>query len=394
MSDSPTQLPRPDQDALDHSARMCSLIQGEILRNDGALPFDRYMELALYAPGLGYYTAGARKFGEAGDFITAPEVSSVFSRCMARQCLQVMEMLGSGDLMEFGAGSGVMAADILAELERLDSLPERYLIVDLSPDLKQRQREMLTQRVPHLMDRVSWLEEMPEDGFCGVILANELLDAMPVSRFRLEQEQLLEQFVILQEGELSLSWQSPVTAGLVEKVAVLGEQYDFPRDDYESELNLRAISWLQMLGAGFSQGAVLLIDYGYGGQEYYHPQRNRGTLLCHYRHRAHDHPLWLPGLQDITAQVDFTAAAVAARQAGFDLAGYTTQACFLMANGLDQQVAASDPDDVQAHMALVQGVKQLTLPGEMGERFKVLGLTRGIAEPLSGFSMRDYLDRL
>lgn len=387
------QLPLPDAEAQQHSMKLIALIRDEIAAAGGKLGFDRCMEQLLYAPGLGYYAAGARKFGEAGDFVTSPELSPLFAQCLAFQCSEVLQDLGDGEILEVGAGSGVLAADLLLALEKLGSLPRRYLILDLSPDLQQRQRETIAQRVPHLIDRVEWLAALPEFGFSGVVIANELLDAMPVHRFRMADVELLEQFVAWQGEQFELVWDKPRAPHFEETVARLQQQLG-PLDDYESEINLRAAPWLSSLAASMQKGLVLLIDYGHSRADYYHPSRSRGTLMCHYRHRAHPDPLVYPGLQDITAHVDFTAIAESAQAAGFIVSGYTTQAYFLMSSGLDQLVAASDPDDVAAHMALVQGVKRLTLPTEMGERFKVLGLTKEWDQPLTGFAMRDMRERL
>ncbi|WP_275096309.1 class I SAM-dependent methyltransferase [Sedimenticola hydrogenitrophicus] len=387
------QLPAPDADARQHSLQLVSLIRDEIAAAGGRIPFDRYMELALYAPGLGYYAAGARKFGAAGDFVTAPEISPLFARCLARQCREVLDGLPGGTILEVGAGSGILAADLLLELERLDCLPARYLILDLSPELQQRQRQTLSQHAPHLLERVEWLTAFPESAFCGLVIANELLDAMPVHRFRLSAGTLLEQFVGCNGERFELIWAAPESPAFAQHLAAALGQLG-ANDDYESEVNLRAGPWLVSLAHCLERGAVLLIDYGHSRAEYYHPARSRGTLMCHYRHRAHPDPLVYPGLQDITAHVDFTAIAEAALAAGFRVAGYTTQAFFLMGSGLDRLVAESDPDEAAAHLALVQGVRRLTLPTEMGERFKVLGLTKGWESPLSGFAMRDLRDRL
>ena len=387
---SATTLPAVGEDERARSRQLVEVITGHIRQAGGGLPFDRFMELALYAPGLGYYTGGRRKFGEAGDFVTAPEVSPLFARCLARQCRQVLESLAGADLLEFGAGSGILAADLLAELERLESLPGRYFILELSAELKQRQRQTLERKVPHLLDRVVWLERLPEAGFRGVVLANEVLDAMPVHRFRLHRGVCQEQFVVERDGGLALDWGGPVSAGLEAAVARLPE---LP-DDYESELNLRAGPWIDALAGRIGAGLVLLIDYGYPRAEYYHPQRDRGTLMCHYRHRAHPDPLFHPGLQDITSHVEFTGLAEAAVAAGLDVCGYSTQAFFLLGCGLEQLMGASDPAEIQTHMQLAQGVKRLTLPSEMGERFKVLGLCRGLDQAPLGFGLRDLRGRL
>ena len=386
----PLDLPAPDPDARRHGRRVIEVIHDEMEGRDGIIPFDRYMELALYAPGLGYYSAGSRKFGASGDFITAPEISPVFARCLAGQCQQVLAELGTGDLLEFGAGSGLLAADLLAEFDNLGQLPQRYLILELSPDLRARQRQTLLDRVPRLAQRVQWLEHLPETGFRGVVVANELLDAMPVHRFRIADGEILEQFVVWSREGFASLWASPVEAQLKTALIDLAAR----REDFESEINLRAGPWLSALSTSFEAGLVLLIDYGYSGSEYYLPERNRGTLMCHYRHRAHTDPLRYPGLQDITAHVDFSRTARAAQTAGFSVAGYATQAFFLMGCGLDRLVAASDPNDLRAHLDLVQGVKRLTLPSEMGERFKVLALSKKIRQPLIGFGMQDLRSRL
>ncbi len=385
------ELPQPDSGSRNHSELLCNHIQQELQRADGRLPFDRFMELCLYAPGLGYYVAGTRKFGEEGDFVTAPELSTIFPRCLARQCAQVLADIARGDLLEFGAGTGTMAAGILAELELLDALPEHYLILEVSPDLRLRQQETLEAKIPHLQHKVQWLESMPTPGFKGVILANEVLDAMPVQRFRFEAGKVCEQFVGMQGEEFVLYWDDPVTPGLAESVAELNLDM---ADGFESELNLRALHWIHELGQLMKSGAVLLVDYGYPRAEYYHPQRSAGTLMCYYRHRAHSDPLLLPGLQDITAHVDFTAIAETGLKAGFELGGYCTQSFFLMSSGLEDIMAASDPDDVETHMQLVQEIRRLTLPTGMGEQFKVMGLTKGMEQPLMGFGMRDQREHL
>jgi len=390
----PTELPEPEPEAREHSIRLIELIKDELVQHGGRLPFDRFMELALYAPGLGYYTAGARKFGEAGDFITAPEISPLFARCLARQCKQVLMELGGGDLLEVGAGTGALATDLLLELEALEMLPEHYFILEVSPDLQQRQRETLMARAAHLIDRVQWLSALPESGFNGVVVANELLDAMPVSRFHITETGVQEGFVRWVDDAFEHYWDEPTSPGLMDAVAVLQKQVGALVVGYESELNLRAASWMRSLAQRIKCGAVVLIDYGYPASEYYHPQRSMGTLMCYYRHRAHDNALILPGLQDITAHVDFTAVAKAGLDAGFNLKGYTTQAHFLLGCGLDSLLMESDPHDIKNHMCLMQAVKRLTMPTEMGERFKAIAFSKGMESSLIGFSVRDLSDRL
>ncbi len=383
----------PDELAQAVSERLLKQIRRVIDQRPHGIPFDLFMDMALYAPGLGYYVAGSRKFGEAGDFVTSPEVSPLFAQCMARQAVPVLEQLGQGDVLEFGAGSGVLAADMLAELEQLDRLPQHYNILELSPELQARQRETLRQRVPHLLERVIWLQRLPE-AFEGFVIANELLDAMPVSRFRIGEAGVEESFVLYGEEGLEERFFPAETPLLSDTVESLSSSVGGLPAGYQSEVNLRQASWVQALAKSLHRGAVILIDYGYCAREYYHSQRSRGTLMCHYRHRAHDDPFRWVGLQDITSHVDFTAAARVAVESGFHLAGYTTQAHFLLANGLDALLAESDPDDVVRHMALMQGVKRLTLPSEMGERFKVLGILKGMEMNLQGFSLRDFCERL
>ncbi len=383
----------PDSKAQAVSERLMRQIVRAIEQSGGAIPFDMFMDMALYAPGLGYYVAGSRKFGDQGDFITAPEVSPLFAQCLARQLAPILSELPSADVLEFGAGSGILAADLLKSLASLDRLPPRYLILEVSPELKSRQQATLQARVPDLLERVVWLERMPER-FSGCVVANELLDALPVSRFRLEDGRIQECFVVRDGDRLKASYRAPVTAGLEAAVKRLRARYGPFGSVYQSEINLRQAAWIKTLARSIRQGVVLLIDYGYGSAEYYHPQRDRGTLMCHFRHRAHSDPFRWVGIQDITCQVDFTAAAKAAVESGFSLGGYTTQAHFLLANGLDSLLADSDPEDVARHLALMQGVKRLTLPSEMGERFKVLGLLKGLQLNLQGFTMRDMCERL
>ena len=375
-------------------AAMRRLVADEIGAAAGALPFDRYMELALYAPGLGYYVNGRRKFGEAGDFVTAPEVSAVFSKCLAAQLHECLDRLGGGELLEVGAGSGRMAADLLSALEQRDALPVRYTILELSPSLQATQRETLQASVPHLLSRVAWVQRLPDPGFRGVLVANELLDAMPVHRFRRADGLWQESSVGLDGNGLHDSWGTLRSVALAEALNVLWSDPDEVEEGYESEINLRLAPWLKAVSERMHQGYVVLIDYGYTGREYYHPERRQGTLMCHFRHLAYSDPYLLPGLQDITANVDFSALAAAATANGFELAGYTTQAHFLIDNGLDQVIAGSDPGEPRAHLQLMQGVKRLTLPGEMGERFKVMALARGVPAGLQGFRSRDFRARL
>ncbi|MEA3273920.1 MAG: SAM-dependent methyltransferase [Pseudomonadota bacterium] len=382
----------PDAAAGAHSRRLEALIRKEAQGRGGLLPFDRYMELALYAPGLGYYVSGTRKFGPQGDFVTAPELSPLFGRCIANQCREVLEALGGADLLEFGAGSGVLAAEVLATLEGVGVLPNRYLILELSPELRERQRSLLAERVPRLLERVSWLDGLP-GGFRGVVLANEVLDAMPVHRFRVDDSgSAAEIFVRSVDGrweELAAEPQSPGLEAAVRELQSDGLAVDA---GYASEINLRLCPWLAALAEATERGLVLLIDYGYPRREYYQADRSGGTLMCHYRHRAGTDPYRHVGLRDITAHVDFSALAAGGRAAGFESVGYTTQAHFLIGCGLDRLLAETALDD--GSMDLLLGAKQLVLPAAMGERFQVLGLAKGLTGPWCGFSVRDLSGRL
>ncbi|HEX7964185.1 MAG TPA: SAM-dependent methyltransferase [Gammaproteobacteria bacterium] len=373
-------LPLPTPDALAHSARLSARIHEAIHGAGGRIPFSRYMELALYAPGLGYYSAGARKFGAAGDFITAPELSPLFSRCLARQCAEVLDGVEGGSILELGAGSGIMAADMLLELQALDSLPEEYLILEVSAELKERQRATLAAKVPGFAAKIRWLDALP-GRFTGVIVGNEVLDALPVERFRRAAGDY-EEYCVRSEGE-GFAWTTrPAGEQLAAALAALETTLPAPlAAGYESEICLGAASLVASLAACLARGALLLLDYGYPRAAYYHPERSMGTLMCHYRQRAHGDPFLYPGLQDITAHVDFTAVAEAGTGAGLELAGYTTQAHFLMALGI---AGLADTG-----MRAAQQVKLLTLPEEMGERFKAIGFTRGVDASLQGFALRD-----
>ncbi|MBI3777571.1 MAG: SAM-dependent methyltransferase [Gammaproteobacteria bacterium] len=382
----PRALPPPTVEEQAHSINLQRLIQEEMTSRGGEISFARFMELALYAPGLGYYAAGKHKFGAAGDFVTAPELGSLFARCLARPCGSILEQVG-GDILEAGAGSGALAADLLLELETLGRLPERYLILELSNELRDRQAETLRRKAPHLLKRARWLDALPAD-FRGVMLANELLDALPVERFKVTNSGVRQLYVAWENDRFV--WREKPADG---KIRARIEPLALP-PGYTSEINFTAEAWVRSAADALKQGAMLLIDYGFPRAEYYHPQRTAGTLMCHYRHRAHDDPLVLVGLQDITAHVDFTAIAAAGREAGLMLLGYTSQAAFLIGSGLEQLMAASDPEDTRVHLELTQQVKKLTSPHEMGELYKVIAFGRGIPEPLTGFSLHDRRGRL
>ncbi len=372
----------PEQRA--HQEAMWALLRQALADAGGALRFDRYMHLALYAPGLGYYTGGAVKFGAGGDFVTAPEISPLFGRTLAFTCAEVLEGIGGGDLLEFGAGTGRLAVDLLDQLDRLGRLPARYLVLEPSPELRQRQRRRLSAELPRLAGRVEWIDRLP-DAFEGVVLANEVLDAMPVRRFRKGAEGLEEQWVAAEGEGLRALWR-PADAVLQAAIADIERDVGILPVGYVSELNPGLAPWVASVAALLRRGLLLVMDYGHPRSVYYHPQRHMGTLVCHHRHRSHEDPFFLPGLQDITAHVDFTALARAGEAAGLTRAGYATQGRFLLSGGLDRLLAETDASDTASHLELAQQVKRLTSPNGMGEVFKVMALGRGLPGPLRAFS--------
>ena len=384
----PSDLPELTAAQSAHSAQLVDRIHDAIDANAGWISFERFMEMALYEPGLGYYSAGASKLGASGDFITAPEVSSLFSRCLATQCGEILQRLSGGAILEFGAGSGVMAADLLNELAAQGALPERYFILEVSADLRERQRALVQERAPAHAARVEWLDRLPEE-FRGVVLANEVLDALPVQRFRIRGEQVTSLGVTWQLGRLDWSEthaDAELEAAVRRIEANIGERLP---DGYTSEINLRLAPWIAGVAAALREGVALFIDYGLPQRQYYRSERREGTLLCHFRHRFHDDPLVNVGVQDIGAWVDFTAVAEAASAAGLAVAGFTTQAHFLIGNGLEQLMRPNTANEIASRVQLARQAMLLTLPGEMGERFKVIGLSRGFEQPLRGFSVRD-----
>jgi len=387
----PDNLPSPEPHALAHQQKLLKLIQDEIAASNGQISFARFMELALYAPGLGYYSAGSRKFGAEGDFVTAPEISSLFSKCLARQCEQILKEIPEGKILEYGAGSGIMATDILLELERIDCLPSQYLILEISADLRERQKETITTRCPHLLERVFWLDKLPSEKIDGIVLANEVLDAMPVQGFKITADGIKEVFVAYENGEFVSKLSEP-NKQLQEFANTLQKESLQGIGEYESELNLNISPWVKSIGEYLNKGICLLIDYGFPRHEFYHPSRNTGTLMCHYRHHAHSDPFKFVGLQDITAHVDFTAVAESAVECGFNVSGFTTQASFLLSFGITEMM--TDPSNQKEYLMQSQQVQTLTMPHEMGELFKLIALSKGIELPLAGFKMQDLIDRL
>lgn len=380
-------LPAPTQEEIAHSERLIAKIRDEIERRNGWLSFERFMEMALYEPGLGYYSAGARKLGADGDFVTAPEISPLFSRCLAKQCAQVLQEIG-GDILELGAGSGVMAADILNELAAIDQLPERYLILEVSADLRERQRQTIQTRAPQFVERVQWLNALPQS-LVGIVIANEVLDALPVQRFVIRGKDVNALGVTWQLGNLELS-EVRADAMLTFAVRAIEKQTGVPfSDGYSSEINLRLNPWLVSIQSAVKQGVLLFIDYGLPRAHYYSSDRTRGTLLCHYRHRFHEDVLAHLGVQDIGAWVDFTAVAEAGIDGGCSVLGYTTQAHFLIGCGIEKLLADLADKELPSRLQIGRQAMVLTLPGEMGERFKAIALGKSYDKSLIGFMVRD-----
>ncbi|MBS0213596.1 MAG: SAM-dependent methyltransferase [Proteobacteria bacterium] len=389
-------LPLPDAAALAHSARLSALIGEAIAQAGGALPFWRYMELALYAPGLGYYSAGARKFGPEGDFVTAPELGGLFARCVADAVAPALHEIGPDAVFfELGGGSGAFAQQALLRLAQIDALPARYAILEPSADLRQRQRERLHARLPaELAARVEWVDAPPQENWEGVLFANEVLDALPTSRFSIADGQVLELCVGRDETG-SLKWTArPADALLAHAIRHL--QRGLPErlpEGYRSEVLPQLPYWIDAVAGMLRRGAMLFVDYGHPRREFYRAGRDDGTLMCHYRQHAHADPFLWPGLQDITASVDFTALAEAGTRIGFELAGYCAQAQFLLGNGLGEamQEAQGLPD--VARLQRVQEARRLTSPEAMGERFAAMGFQRGVDfEP--AFAFGDLSGRL
>jgi SAM-dependent MidA family methyltransferase len=380
-SRSAPKLPAPDPNALAHGERVVAHIQAEIERAGGWIPFQRYMELALYAPGLGYYAGGAAKLGATGDFITAPEMTPLFGRSLARVAASVLAETG-GDLLELGAGSGRLALDVLLELECLDSLPQRYRILEVSPDLRQRQQSLIAERAGHLFSRLEWLDSLPAS-FTGMILGNEVLDALPVHLVHWRDGVAMERGVAWRENGFAWEDRPAPSQDFTRMVSALPVE-----GDYLSEICPAASALVASLAACLQRGLILFIDYGFPRAEYYHPQRHMGTLRVHYRHHSLDDPFFLPGLADITAHMDFSAVAQAGAVAGLELVGYTSQAHFLMDAGLLDLMLEMEPMTPE-YLRAASAVQKLLQPTEMGELFKVIALGKGVSEDLPGFQRGD-----
>jgi len=398
-------LPEPESKAKQHSKQLLDHIIQQIQSSAGKISFAQYMQEALYAPGLGYYSAGSHKFGAQGDFVTAPEISSLFGQVLAIQAQTVLSQIkthcGEANLLEVGAGSGKMAGDILSELTKRNALPDHYYILELSADLKQRQQQYLQTHLSNYYSKIIWLDKLPEEGFNGLILANELLDAFPVHLLKLDNSQIFERYVKI-DSDHQLCFEDIATDDpellnfqkIIKSTIQTNHDLLEKNTSYITEVNLLANQWIKSMAQRINFGGLLLIDYGYPENEYFHPQRHMGTLMCHYRHLGHDNPFFFPGLQDITAHVNFSELKRAAETAGLDLSGYTTQAHFLLAGGLVELTQHIDINEIKQHAQMANEIKKLTLPEEMGELFKVIYLTKNINSPLSGFSFKDMRDKL
>ena len=382
-----TNLPQPDADSRAHSERCAAVIRDAIDAQGGSISFGTFMQLALYAPGAGYYVSGAAKLGADGDFVTAPELSPLFAHVLARQCAEVLPRIDGAEVLEYGAGTGQLAADLLDKLAALKSLPSRYRILEVSPDLAERQRRLIAERVPQHAGRVEWVATPPR-GMRGVVIANEVLDAMPVERFTRRETVREHRVTVAERGGFAIVEHEP-TGTLA--AAVAGIEADLGRrlpDGYVSDVSLGIGGWVHEMLASLCEGFAFLVDYGVSRREYFAPDRSGGWLRCHFRHRAHNDPFFLPGAQDISAWVDFTSVAASAVDGGATVAGYTSLAQFMLHGGLQQELeeaggeGALDPE-------LSGAVKMLTLPGSMGEYFKCLGLAKGLEARPTAFQRAD-----
>lgn len=384
-------LPMPDSNDLERSSQLTRLIKQEISLNNGFIPFTRYMDLVLYHPTLGYYNSTSFTLGRDGDFTTAPEISPIFAQSVAHYFCAALKQFNQGNLLELGAGTGRFAGDALTTLQQLNCLPEHYFIYEPNIGLRQKQQQFIATHYPAQRRRIQWLDVMPST-FQGVIFANEVLDALPVHCFKIEDNDISERGVTWKNNQFQWACKHPASPLLAEQTLLLQKEFALP-PGYESEINLTLSNLLQSLSNCLTRGVILFADYGYGRNEYYHPARNKGTLTCFYRHRHHADPFIFPGLQDITAHVDFTYLAEKSIENGLTLAGYTTQAGFLLDNKLTEIITTAEKNlDAAAAFQLHQTAKTLTMPTEMGERIKFMALikqAKASDSPLPGFALQD-----
>ncbi len=379
-----------------HTA-LVARIRARMAQQQGRLSYAEYVEMALFELGVGYYDSGQVQFGDRGDFVTAPEISPLFSRCLAHHAIAVIQNLGGGSVLEFGAGAGTMACDILLEMERQACLPNNYFIVERSTKLRIRQQTNIAERAPHLLSRVAWHDEASAD-FSGAIFANELLDAFPVHRIRLHRDAPAQEFFVVWNAQNEcFAWElrdiaHPTVRTLATRIHLDWE--NCAHAYYDTEVHVAAYTWLAGLATRLTRGAVILIDYGYPRHEYYLPERDEGTIVCYFQHTAHADPLILTGVQDLTAHVEFSSLAEAADEHGLNVAGFTTQGHFLLDSGLEDMVGDVIKSSARDFLPVIQQIKRLVMPTGMGEMFKVLALTKNYTGPLPGFRSNNRLDRL
>lgn len=381
---------------LEHSTKLSNLIDQEIQNNRGWISFDRFMHLALYSPGLGYYSAGSENLGEGGDFITAPMLGDQFAGCLGRQCVEILENLDTDQpktIVEFGAGTGQLIVDLLGKLISLGCKPDKYLVVETSADLQHRQKSLVQACIPEYLDIIKWCAEIPQAGVSGVILANELLDSLPVMLFKIDEKENPIQLGVLSTSagfELKMG-QQILPKPFSERV----QKFSLSKG-YQSEIGSYAEAWVRTVGEKLNNGAMILIDYGFPATEFYHSDRKSGTLMCHFQHKAYDNPFENLGMQDITAHVDFSAIAQAGREVELEVAGYCSQGGFLISLDLLQEFEAklnhSSPNIDSINRA--QEIKKLTLPHEMGELFKVIVFTKNYSHSMQGFKTQNHMGRL
>ena len=387
-------LLNPDPEAKFHSQKLSTYIKKLIDEKSGSIGFDEYMNLALYQPSFGYYTSGNQIFGAKGDFVTAPQISSLFSKCLAFQCIQILKDFENPSILEIGAGTGVMAKDLLLNLEKSNSLPKKYFIYEISADLKFRQQNLLKQSIPQYIDNIIWLDKLPKRKFNGLIIANEVLDSLPVKRFKKESNIFKEVKVTFIDN--NFHWIN-VTAcdeltNFLEKIENKLSRTFYV--DYCSEINVNLKIWLDSVQSVIEKGVILFIDYGYSMSDYYHPEKFDGNLLCHYRHYVHNDPFFYPGLQDITTSVDFTSVAECAEKIGLNVNGYTNQTYFLFGCGLENLVPNMDLLSIKSQTEISKELRSLIMPDEMGERFKFMALTKEYNKDLIGFSQMNQRNQL
>lgn len=377
----------PDQSALAHSIRVKQFIDQQIQEHGGSISFAQYMYNALYAPGLGYYSNGTAKFGPGGDFITAPELGSLFAQCVATQCAQILEAVANPVILEIGAGSGQLACDLFMALQEHNTPLEQYYILELSAELQQRQQQTIQQCCPEFLPLVTWLDRLPSTPINGVILANEVLDAMPVTRFSFANDELQEYYVTNEHEHFSeILYPASEELEHAFSAANIALYLEDIASEYSSEINLWIPGWIKSLNNCLNQGIILLFDYGFSRAEYYHPQRSTGTLMCHFQHQVHSDPYYYPGLQDITAHVDFTAVAEAAHANNIDVSGYTNLAGFLINCGITSHLRAEQNQARELNI--------LSSPAEMGELFKAMLLAKNMEMSFVGFTQFDKLHGL